>query len=170
MTTEQIIDNIIPQTLDNNCVSACFAMVFDLPIDFVTHAFHEAYQDGDVEIYDFLDCMDIPYRRCLADERDAGRSCVYLAGVPSINIQASSHLIVVQIIDDDLWYIYDPAQGREGKKHYIAGGQPEENQVKISHWAPLYEIKTSDLLKWRSKVENKLSRVNAVAALTECKD
>ena len=38
----------VMQTLPNNCVSACLAMIMDIDIDIVTNEFHEDYSNNKI--------------------------------------------------------------------------------------------------------------------------
>ena len=141
------------QTLPDNCVSACLAMVLNMDIDEVTKTFHTKYEMGDMEIWQFLDDANISYQRCLADERSLLDDKVYLLGVPSLNLVAHSHMIVAHTIPGGRWYLLDPAIGVSGRLAYGCfdpDEKPPKDIVQIRSYDPMYMI-SADVVRSRYK-------------------
>lgn len=132
----------ITQSEWNSCASACVAMLLGHKDDrIVWDEWGKDYAAGKhkIGIKEYLkkngaklSCYDsnIVYSESL----DLGR--VYLVSIPSINIDGGMHYV--------LWdgreyegnkYIYDPAEGREGRRYYVAhfeGVELTEKEVRVN--------------------------------------
>lgn len=128
----------VQQTLDNNCTSACIAMITGLDISAITAEFHKDYIGMRVDTPEYLDGLGFSYRRCLAAERKLHPGYVYLVAVPSLNIKGGMHNIVIQTsLDAERWYVIDPNEGKEGKEIY-----PQDTMA----WMPELEFQIPELL------------------------
>lgn len=111
------------QTLPNNCVSACLAMITGLPVAEVTAAFHDPYHAHDMLPSQFLANFGIQATRHYAEEVAGLTSgCVHLVTVPSLNIQHGLHNILVvyecDADDTDKVTVFDPNKSRDGRTFY----------------------------------------------------
>lgn len=114
-----------------SCVSTCLAMIVGLPAMVVVDELHEPYRAGDITLREMLDHLGVTYLAfysldCtpLADEG------VYLCTAPSLNIEAGNHQILIEVTEDG-YFVFDPVQGREGRKYYVARGQAQGNPLAI---------------------------------------
>lgn len=111
----------------NSCVSTCIAMVLGEPAQKVIDELHNDYQKyREIALARYLrereylisipSISDNPHYHLLAPGH-------YILGVPSLNHKGGSHAILYTcFIDPDdgvtRYTISDPAEGREGSKHY----------------------------------------------------
>lgn len=140
----------VSQTRDTNCVSACLAMIANLPIDIVDAEFNDDYHNQLIETHDYLDKIGIPYRRCFTSEREAKNNHIYFMVVPSANIQGNLHLIVVHVVDENNTYVYDPNDGKAGKVSLSFFNKDEDapdGYRNIKAWAIDFEFKAEDVAR-----------------------
>jgi hypothetical protein len=57
---------------------------------------------------------------------------LYLMSVPSLNIQAGMHEVVLEVYDQGDVRIHDPNRGKEGKRYYTADTPDDELGVMIA--------------------------------------
>lgn len=105
------------QTCNKSCVSACLAMLFNVPIEQIINDFHEKYHNNDIELYEFLDNHDICYEVRDIKTNHFDKFGFYFVTVPSLNFQATNHQILCEISEDG-FNLYDPQKGT-GKKYYV---------------------------------------------------
>ena len=114
-----------------SCVSTCLAMIVGRPADEVIAELHKPYRDGDLTLREMLEYLGIQYTAffsvdCppLADEG------VYLCTSPSLNIEAGNHQILIEVTDDG-YFVFDPVQGREDRKYYVARGKGDGDPLAV---------------------------------------
>lgn len=135
------------QTLKDNCVSACLGMVLNIDVDKVTYDFHQGYHDGYKEPFEYLDSNGLAYRNCMSNERSMKPDHVYIVIVPSINITAGLHCMVIHMTSDSRWVVYDPNSGRKNTLSYGSFGKNDipDGCVQIGSWVLEYEFKVEDI-------------------------
>lgn len=106
-----------------SCVSTCLAMIARRPAREVIEEMHQPYRDGDLTLRQMLERLGVEYTAffsvdCppLADEG------VYLCTSPSLNIEGGNHQILIEVTDSG-YFVFDPVQGRDDRKYYVARGQ-----------------------------------------------
>lgn len=103
-----------------SCVTTCMAMIIGMPVSDM-RAMHEEYVGGDLGIGEILRRLGIPFTDFRSSERySLGDEGVFLVSVPSLNIQGGMHQVVVEMLSDADWRVYDPNQGKEGKLYYTS--------------------------------------------------
>ena len=132
---------LVQQTLPNNCVSACIAMVTGFDIEKVTAEFHQEYCDN-TAITEYTYLQNIGYECKLLDAlfRQPKEGFIYIAIVPSLNIQGGSHAVVIQYSEDDGFIIHDPNKGREGKLYYVNGVKDSDLAFQLISYQCCVEI------------------------------
>ena len=129
----------VTQTESLNCVSACLSMIIRKDVDVITSEFHNAYVNQDLEIFEYLNAHNVPYMRCMADERKLKPNAIYMLDVPSANIELGKHMIIVEMTEcGKNWYIFDPNDGKDGRRVY-------GTDVDIKGWSPQYEFNPAEL-------------------------
>lgn len=119
------------QSLANSCTSACLAMILDMPEAKVVEEFHEAYHDRDSCELDYLRKYGVEGSPVISTERYTYFGHVYTLGVPSLNLQAEMHSVVLDLRYKDNCWLLDPNRGREGKKYYTLEDEKGELSVKL---------------------------------------
>lgn len=107
------------QPTGNSCSSACLAMILDLPAQEIINDFHQDYFDGKTRPFNYLSKVrEISnIRRCYSDEWLDGDSWgVFLAVVPSLNLEGITHSVVFDC--RDYLIVLDPNKGKPNKKYY----------------------------------------------------
>jgi hypothetical protein len=105
------------QTRDDNCTSACLAMILHKDVDVVTAEFQDLFFAGKTTPADYLRKHDRIVRAFSSLERVMLFGHVYLLCVPSLNKEATLHSIISDTLDDVV-EIYDPRRGT-GHKYYV---------------------------------------------------
>lgn len=114
-----------------SCVCTCLAMVAGLPVPDVITKWHDKYREGNTALRVILDDLKIQFTSF--DSCDNASLCeegVYLCTVPSLNIVAGTHQILVEVTADN-YYVIDPVRGREGKKYYVRRGLGESAMLAV---------------------------------------
>lgn len=108
-----------------SCVSTCLAMIVGRSARDLIQEMHQPYRDGDLTLRQMLERLGIEYTAfssldCppLADEG------VYLCTSPSLNIEGGNHQILIEVTDSG-YFVFDPVQGRDERKYYVARGRGE---------------------------------------------
>ena len=117
----------VMQQCPRSCAVACIAMVTGKPFDEIRK---QASQPnlGDVEADNLLAANGVRPTRSYYNELKPGN--IYLMHVPSLNLRASMHCIVVDCRED--FKVLDPNKGRDGADVY------DEKTVKA--WGSLIKI------------------------------
>ncbi|QBQ71160.1 peptidase C39 family protein [Shewanella phage S0112] len=164
------------QTLPNSCVSAALAIALDLPVQMVTDAFHELYEQGNAEIYYLFNHLQVTFIRAASDERRIQPDRISLLVVPSLNAPGLLHMIVAQTSPcGKLWYILDPAKGVEGRKYYDTcntdfdslNGERESLAYPVQSYLVQYEIPLAEAIYWQKKKNTLISRLNTFKELVQ---
>ncbi|WP_202974596.1 hypothetical protein [Pseudomonas abyssi] len=104
-----------------SCTSACIAMLSNTPVADVVTRFHDDYRASKIGFGHMLRELGVPYKAFMTDGMDAIEPAgAYLLTVPSLNLVAQNHSVVLEITEDWDWWIHDPVKGREGKRYYTA--------------------------------------------------
>jgi len=112
----------VVQNNEKGCVSACLAMLLDIPVEQVEDEFHEKYIYGKIEIDEYLHVKGMACRPTLAvmSHGKMQRETYYIITAPSLNYPAYLHQLIMYF-DDDLeeWIILDPNKGNGHRKYYV---------------------------------------------------
>lgn len=139
------------QTRKDNCVSASIAMLTGWHVDKVTAEFHKDYQEYvDVNESTYLHAIGLRHIELSAFFRTPRPGNIYLATVPSLNIVAGSHEIVIHFTKDGEFLVLDPNQGCEGAKYYVNGPITNEWEIQLASYQCCVEVSEADLTEWRS--------------------
>ncbi|MGL5525651.1 MAG: hypothetical protein ACRDCY_18040 [Aeromonas veronii] len=113
------------QTLANNCVSACLAMVLNKPVEQVTEEFHNKYWQHAKTPFDYL--KDYGCSGFVPTVDKAGKlqeGYIYLLRVPSLSERGQFHGILLDARNVNICEppkVYDPAV--TSRQKYIYPGQ-----------------------------------------------
>lgn len=118
-----------------SCVTTCIAMLLgkESPDDIVAK-YHPLFWSGKMTTHQILDDLQIKYRKprnphCLK------RNKTYLIGIPSLNITGGMHQVIFQVDNNWTITVFDPAQGRKGRRFYQSTWKPlTENSVYPITW------------------------------------
>lgn len=103
-----------------SCVTTCLAMLLghDIP-DGVVAKYHPQFFSGAMSVYQIMDELGIQYRRPQrSKEHELKKGKTYLVSVPSLNISGGLHQVIFQITQSWNIVVFDPAQGRKGRRFY----------------------------------------------------
>lgn len=117
------------------------AMLSGLSRREVVKRFHAKYfTDSGMNVSDILWELKIPYRECRQEESILiGK--LYVASVPSINVETRLHLILADWRVSSELKIFDPNQGVRGRRYYVSQKNPRfKNQVTLGGYHAEYEI------------------------------
>jgi hypothetical protein len=93
-------------------------VILDRPVDEIVEEFHEGYMSGEIEVSAYLRSKGLTVEACTC-EHTLENDCIYLLSVPSKNVPGLSHYVVVDLrVEGGLCRVYDPNNGKEGKKYY----------------------------------------------------
>jgi hypothetical protein len=106
-------------------------MALNLPIGKVIDEFHELFHKREIGLADYLDEHEVPYQ-CFwsRDNHSIRENGVYFVTVPSLNLQASNHQILC-VFENELFWVIDPNNGKDGKLYYAHGDAAGEDEVKL---------------------------------------
>ena len=136
------------QQENDTCVSACLGMLLGIDHQQIVKEFHDKYQNHETDAGEFLENAGLVPRYHYTRENlcDLLVDRVYLLVVPSRNIEGGHHQIVAHtLLSEDnqlVWRIYDPCEGREGKKYYTG------TETQFS-WVAELSVSVRELLSWR---------------------
>lgn len=128
------------QPTPTSCVSACLAMLLDIPVKDVIDEFHDKYMKADIDADDYLKAKGVKAKSCLSTHRRIEPGKVYLIAAPSLNLEASTHEIIFDFRDD--FVVLDPNMGKVGKKYYVwkAGKDLGELEVDVKSYFFDFEV------------------------------
>ena len=108
---------LVNQRSDNDCVLACVAMVANVSYEDAFKAF-EGYEApySDISLARALLRLGLWYD--IGNLKMGIRGETYLVTVPSLNIKAVNHCIVLQLDEKGWGKIFDPQNGRANKLFY----------------------------------------------------
>lgn len=104
---------------DKTCVSACLAMLLDVPVDQVVREFHDGYMARETAVDTFLGGFGIKAEPCYSAKPAPVENGLYLVAVPSLNIPATTHQVIFDSRDLEDFHFYDPQRGRPDRRFYI---------------------------------------------------
>lgn len=109
------------QTLDNNCVSACIAMLLNQEVDEIHGKFHTDYFNHIVTPSEFLSahgCLVRTPSPEMAGQLHVGH--IYLLCVPALNVNGQFHCILLDTRVAHNPVVYDPAN--TSRRRYVYPG------------------------------------------------
>ena len=119
----------------NSCTSTCLAIITGQPVQDVIDEFHDAFHSREMFEDDYLESKGIKFEYGKRNQLIDGEG-IYLLTVPSLNIEGGAHSIVYHIYKEEgsegyFHVLYDPAEGREGKKFYVHHFHTEKNDLAV---------------------------------------
>lgn len=110
----------LTQPTKYSCVTTSLAVLLGLTSpDSVVEQYHPQFFDGSKDVYTIMDELNINYRRPQRSRRNTlKKNKTYLVSVPSLNIPGGMHQVVFQVTDNWNIIVFDPAEGRPGRKFY----------------------------------------------------
>lgn len=103
-----------------SCVTTCMAMILNRPVETLMDT-HKMYVEECPGTGELLTQLGIPYHEFgTAGSNPCNQPGVWVCAVPSLNIPASLHQILIEVAPDMRWCILDPNRGKDGKKFYTA--------------------------------------------------
>lgn len=111
------------QPCTTSCMSTCLAMIVNKPVQEIVDQFHENYRTHCTPLREMLNKLGVPFESF--DSADHPNLCevgVYMVTVPSLNIRAGIHQILIEVRDFD-YLVIDPVKGIEGRFYYVARGE-----------------------------------------------
>lgn len=121
------------QNLPTSCCSAALAMILGKPASEVEEAFHVPYEAGLTSEYEYLTLGGVGFDPLGPNLRSILWDQVYLLAVPSLNLQATLHSVVVDT-RFGTYKVYDPNQGREGRLYYTGEQTDVPQTVPLKHY------------------------------------
>ncbi len=115
--------NFVAQPTNNTCVSACIAMILNIPVNVVIDEFHEGYfNKAKLSIHDYLESKGrVTYTHFKAhtflNEFEWGWA--YIATVPSLGTLGTFHAIVIDCTEPEKGLIINDPNRFPDKKHYV---------------------------------------------------
>jgi len=130
------------QPHDDACISACLAMLMGRPVEEVVEEFHHSHFTGLLTITEYLHRNFITCSQMIAEPQTLLVGKAYLLAVPSLNYPGLNHCIILIIDDWNNEFIFDPNQGREGKKHYVAHDKDVvlHDELRLRSWIATHEV------------------------------
>ena len=126
------------QPTRDTCTSACLAMILGTPVDEVVEEFHKDWTEGKTDPAHYLVKKGVklqihrePYDNTVLWGK------VYLLTVPSLNVKARTHHVVVDMRGGEgKGIVYDPNEGWTDKARYVGWtkGREEIEQYPLKSW------------------------------------
>ena len=114
-----------------SCVSTCLAMIAGLPAQVVIDKYHLAYREEGTTLRQMLDGLKIEYVAFFSvDNPGLVDEGVYLCTAPSLNIEAGTHQILIELTDED-YFVIDPVMGRDDRKFFVKRGEKNERSLAV---------------------------------------
>jgi len=126
---------LIIQPTNDSCTSACLAMILrecghDIDVDTVIGEFHEAFRNDLVTPASYLRGKKVKVRELNSLQRMDRFGSIYLLCVPSLNVEAEFHSIVVDA--RDVIEIFDPRNDGVHRYYTYDNNSDDPLAVKLS--------------------------------------
>lgn len=118
------------QPTATSCASACIAMLLNVPVEDVIKKFHDQYKAGEINIDHYLLNHGLTVEPLLSTYWQTQWDNVYLLAVPSLNIKANLHSIILDTRHDAV-KIFDPNMGKPNKNYYVL--DEKENKTEFEY-------------------------------------
>lgn len=105
------------QTTEDNCTSACLAMILHKDVYAVYSEFHGPYFNDRITAAAYLMERGYQVREPRSSDRRIEFGNIYILCVPSLNMEAIFHSVVADTTGDTL-EVFDPSMGWHGRKYY----------------------------------------------------
>lgn len=105
------------QLTPTSCVPCCIAMVTGVDQQSIIDEMAKHYDSSGGSHSEFRQWVRMGYLPRQLPYGDLQPGSLMLATVPSLNIEAGNHRIIIDWRGDEP-IVYDPNEGREGRKHY----------------------------------------------------
>lgn len=111
------------QPCNTSCMSTCLAMIVNKPAQEIIDQYHEKYRTQCTPLRDMLNSLGVPFTSFdTADHPNLTEVGVYMVTVPSLNIRAGTHQILIEVRDFD-YVVIDPVKGKPGRFYYVNRGE-----------------------------------------------
>jgi hypothetical protein len=133
----------VKQPTNTSCVSACIAMLTSCDVKIIIEEFHELYSRAEIRPDEFLARHGIVAEPVSILDNQLQFDKIYLVSVPSLNVQAVTHQIIIDLRDDENVMLFDPNQGKKSKKYYTYAkprSKLGKNEINIRSYNLDYEI------------------------------
>ena len=128
------------QPTSTSCASACIAMLLNVPVEDVIKKFHDKYKAGEMNIDHYLLNHGLTIEPLLSSYWQAQWDGIYLAAVPSLNIKANLHEIIIDTRNNDV-KIYDPNMGKPSKCYYVNDDKEDKTEFEYGLISYILEFK-----------------------------
>lgn len=138
---------LVNQPTGDSCTSACLSMLTGIDVNQVVEQFHKDWQTNQSDPSEFLSKHGIrSYAHNKVFDHRLDWGTIYLATVPSLNIEGGLHHILIDLSGDKI-RVLDPNNGKEGKRYYVEWycDNLESMQVKLTSWIVDLHIDPKDL-------------------------
>ncbi|MDS7913019.1 hypothetical protein ACHQJB_15160 [Raoultella planticola] len=123
------------QPTHNSCMSACVAMISSQPVSEVVAQWHEKFHSKEAWLDDAMDHYRIPYFYGHPKKAELLPGFIYFLTVPSLNIVGGLHQILAAVKEGSVVEILDPAEGRDGAKHYVYRECQNSDECELISWS-----------------------------------
>lgn len=114
-----------------SCVATSIAMICGKPAQEVIDCYHAKYREHGMTLRQILEDLGVEYTAFYSvDNPSLCDEGVYLCTAPSINIEAGTHQILIEITDDN-YFVIDPVMGREGRKYFVRRGDKGSQDLSV---------------------------------------
>lgn len=114
-----------------SCVSTSLAMIKGVPAQQVIDIYHIKYREEGMTLRQMLDGLSIEYTPFYSiDNPSLVAEGVYLCTAPSVNIEAGTHQILIELTDED-YFVIDPVMGRPDRKFFVKRGEVNERPFAV---------------------------------------
>lgn len=121
----EIIHQIQPTA--TSCASTCIAMLLNVPAEEIIEQFHDQYKAGEINVDQFLLNKGLTVESLLSSYWQCQWDGIYIAAVPSLNIKANLHQIIIDTRNNKVT-IYDPNMGKPGKNYYVHDDKEDKTE------------------------------------------
>ena len=144
---------LVQQQANDTCMTACLAMVTGLDYQLVLDTFDPQYKENYPTFNQstYLTDLGIEHTLLPAIAPIPEEGYLYIATVPSLNLLASSHAVVIGFDEEGDFMVWDPNQGRVWKKYYVPFKATNELEVPISSYQLTVAIKVETIRQLRKR-------------------
>ncbi len=107
------------QPTPKGCVSTCMAILLDIPAEEVIKEFHDNYMSGHRDVEWYLARHGVKVSKMFTTDYSEKEGGLFLLSVPSLNIEAATHYVILDWRKKNGCVIFDPNNGKAGRKYYV---------------------------------------------------
>ena len=128
------------QPTPTSCASTCIAMLLNIDVNIVIDEFHDGFMSHNEDMSGYLKRKGLDIVELMSTNNMIMWDKVYLMTVPSLNLKGINHYIVGDS-RGDLFKVYDPNKGKDGKFYYCNEDDDNPLSFRIQTWSLDYEVK-----------------------------